>query len=103
MQTSMQTWEPWTSGHWLQSPPAQVLAARALSGGLTQRRGFVGPSTTQALQAMPHAFPPAPPEQGWGSRRTRSPWLLIGLLSLESLKRAAGTFILQGSVFKAKV
>lgn len=63
----------------------------------------MGLSTAQALQAMPHAFPPTLPEQSWRYQGTRSPWLVLGLLSLESLKKAAGTFTLQGSAFKDKI
>lgn len=45
----------------------------------------------------PHSFPPPFPKQGWKMLRVEVP--LLGLLWLESLRPAAGTFTLRELAF----
>lgn len=49
-----------------------------------------GPGHHGALQVLPRSFPPPLPKQGWKVLRVEVS--LLGLLWLESLKPAAGTF-----------
>lgn len=93
MQTSRNTMQTWdhSLGALAVNSFCQVFVAQALSGEGALGHASMSPFT---IQALPHAFPSTLPEQGLRCQGTSSSWLLLGLLSLETLRRAAETFTL---------